>query len=107
MDDGQIRQLTEPDRKLGERGHWRPRALPGGQQILFTIWMSGGGVNDARIGLLDLKTHEHRALFPGSDAFYLRSGHILYVHAGAWHVVPFDPRPEKRPAIRQPSSTTR
>ena len=90
VDDGQIRQLTEPDRTLGERGHWRPRALPGGQQILFTIWMSGSGVNDARIGLLDLKTLQHRALFPGSDAFYLRSGHILYFHAGAWHVVPFD-----------------
>ncbi len=90
VEDGQIRQLTEPDRKLGERGHWRPRLLPGGQQILFTIWMTGSGVNDARIGLLDLKTLQHRALFPGSDAFYLRSGHILYFHAGAWHVVPFD-----------------
>ena len=90
VEDGQIRQLTEPDRKLGERGHWRPRMLPGLQQVLFTIWMAGSGVNDARIGLLDLKTLQHRSLFPGSDAVYLRSGHILYFHAGAWHVVPFD-----------------
>jgi serine/threonine-protein kinase len=90
VEDGQIRQLTEPDRKLGERGHWRPRMLPGLQQVLFTIWMAGSGVNDARIGLLDLKTLQHRSLFPGSDAIYLRSGHILYFHAGAWHVVPFD-----------------
>jgi Tol biopolymer transport system component len=42
------------------------------------------------VGLLDLKTKQHRALFPGTDAFYLRSGHVLYFHAGAWHVVPFD-----------------
>ena len=90
VDDGQIRQLTEPDRKLGERGHWRPRVLPGGQQVLFTIWMAGSGVNDARIGLLDLKTLQHRALFPGTDATYLRSGHVLFFHAGVWHIVPFD-----------------
>ncbi len=85
VDDGQVQQLTEPDRGLGERGHWRPRILPGGQQVLFTIWMTGSGVNDARIGILDLKTRKHRALFPGTDATYLASGHVLYFLAGAWH----------------------
>jgi serine/threonine-protein kinase len=90
IDDGQIRQLTEPDRALGERAHWRPRLLPGGQQALFTIWMAGSGVNDARVGLLDLKTLKHRALFPGTDATYLQSGHVLFFHAGVWHIVPFD-----------------
>jgi serine/threonine-protein kinase len=90
IDDGQIRQLTEPDRALGERAHWRPRLLPGGQQALFTIWMAGSGVNDARVGLLDLKTLKHRALFPGTDAMYLQSGHVLFFHAGVWHIVPFD-----------------
>jgi len=89
-DGGQVRQLTEPDRKLGERGHWRPRALPGGKRVLFTIWMAGSGVNDARVGLLDLATGKHEALFPGVNATYLQSGHVLYFHAGAWHVAPFD-----------------
>jgi serine/threonine-protein kinase len=90
LDDGRITQLTEPDHKLGERAHWRPHMLPGGQQAIFTIWMAATGVTDARVGILDLKTLQHRALFPGSDATYLRSGHVLYFHAGAWHVVPFD-----------------
>jgi serine/threonine-protein kinase len=89
-DGGEVHQVTEPDRKLGERGHWRPRALPGGKRVLFTIWMEGSGVNDARVGLLDLATGQHRALFPGVNATYLQSGHVLYFHAGAWHIVPFD-----------------
>jgi serine/threonine-protein kinase len=90
LDDGQIRQLTEPDHKLGERAHWRPHMLPDGQHAIFTIWMAATGVNDARVGILDLKTLQHRALFPGSDATYVASGHVLYFHAGAWHVIPFD-----------------
>ncbi len=90
VDGGGITALTEPDRARGERGHWRPHVLPGGQQVLFTIWMAGSGLNEARVGLLDLKTRTHRALFPGADAVYLASGHLLYFHAGAWHVVPFD-----------------
>jgi serine/threonine-protein kinase len=89
-DGGEVRQVTEPDRKLGERGHWRPRVLPGGKRVLFTIWMAGSGVNDTRVAVLDLATGKHQALFPGTDACYLRSGHVLYFHAGAWHVVPFD-----------------
>jgi serine/threonine-protein kinase len=95
VDGGQIRQLTEPDRKVGERGHWRPHLLPGGRQALFTIWMAGSGVNDARIGLLDLKSGQHRALFPGTNGTYLRSGHVLFFHAGVWHVVPFDAAGER------------
>ncbi|TAK17980.1 MAG: serine/threonine protein kinase [Acidobacteria bacterium] len=87
---GEVRQLTEPSRANGERGHWRPRPLPSGR-IIFTILMSGAGVIDSRIGILDPKTGQHRVLFAGSDAKYLPSGHILYSHAGAWHVVPFDP----------------
>jgi serine/threonine-protein kinase len=90
VDSGQIETLTEPDPKRNERAHWRPNPLPGGQHILFTIWMRGSGINDARIGLLDLKSREHRALFPGTDGKYLQSGHILYFHAGSWHVVRFD-----------------
>jgi Tol biopolymer transport system component len=90
VDTGQIEPLTEPDPKRNERAHWRPRPLPGGQQILFTIWMRGSGINDARIGLLDLASRQHRALFPGTDGMYLHSGHILYFRAGSWHVVPFD-----------------
>ncbi len=87
---GEVRQLTEPDRANGERGHWRPHPLPSGH-IIFTILTAGTGVNDSRIGILDPKTGQHRTLFAGSDAKYLASGHLLYSHAGAWHLIPFDP----------------
>src|SRR5688572_5463150 len=92
---GEVRQLTEPDRAKGERGHWRPHPLPDGQRVIFTIVSAGTGVNDSRIGVLNLKTGQHRALFPGSDGVYLESGHILYFRAGTWHVVPFDAAAEK------------
>ena len=87
---GEIRQLTEPDRANGERGHWRPHPLPSGH-LIFTILTTGSGVNDSRIGILDPKTGQHRVLFAGSDAKYLPSGHVLYSHAGAWHLIRFDP----------------
>ena len=52
--------------------------------------MAGVGLNDARVGLLDLENGEHRSLFPGSWARYLPSGHLVYYHAGVYLVVPFD-----------------
>jgi eukaryotic-like serine/threonine-protein kinase len=91
---GEIRQLTEPDRAQGERGHWQPHPLPSGH-IIFTILTTGTGVNDSRVGILDPKTGQRRVLFPGSYAQYLQSGHILYSHAGAWHLIPFDPTTEQ------------
>jgi len=87
---GEVEPFTELDRAKGERGHWTPHMVPGEQFLLFTIWMNGVAINDARVGLLDLTTRKYRALFPGAGARYLRSGHILYFHAGIWHTVPFD-----------------
>jgi len=87
---GTARRVTEPDRSKGERGHWRPQFLPDGKRVLFTIMMASTGVNDNRIAILDLATGNYRALFPGTDGQYLRSGHVLYFHGGAWRLVPFD-----------------
>src|SRR5262249_51561534 len=88
-DGGAVRQITTPDTSKGERGHWRPRPMPG-RRVLFSIMMAATGVNDARIAILDLATGQYRVLFPGTDPLYLRSGHILYFHGGVWHAVPFD-----------------
>ena len=87
---GTARRVTEPDRSKGERGHWRPQFLPDGKRVLFTIMMASTGVNDNRIAILDFATGNYRALFPGTDGLYLRSGHILFFHGGAWRLVPFD-----------------
>src|SRR6185295_10571941 len=91
-DGGEPQTLTSPDAGQGERGHRWPDVLPGEKAALFTIWMTGSGVNDARVAILDFVTRKYRTLFRGAHARYLRSGHILYFHAGAWHVVGFDLR---------------
>ncbi|HVS02610.1 MAG TPA: hypothetical protein VMT16_07570, partial [Thermoanaerobaculia bacterium] len=89
-DGGAARQLTTPDAAQGERGHWWPQFLPGGRAVLFTVWRAGSGLNDARLAVLDLDSGRYRTLLPGSNAFYLRSGHLVYYRAGIHYAVPFD-----------------
>ena len=89
-DGGALKQVTEPDRSNGERGHWRPHFMPDGKRVVFSIMMAGTGVNDSRIAILDVTTGKYRALFPGTDGRYLRSGHLLFFHGGAWRIVGFD-----------------
>ena len=36
-------------------------ALPGGQDVLFTIAAQSGGLDAARIAVLDLRTHSRRS----------------------------------------------
>jgi Tol biopolymer transport system component len=75
----------------GESAHWWPQLMPDGKSVLFTIWMAAAGINDARIGVLDLSTGKHRAIGPGAFARYTPSGHLIYFHAGGYHAVTFDP----------------
>ena len=90
-DGGSPELLTTPDAAAGERAHLPGDLLPGGRTALFTIVLAGTGINDTRVGLLDLTTREWRAPFPGARPHYLSSGHILYFHTGVWKVVAFDP----------------
>ena len=76
----------------GELGHWWPEVLPGDRMALFTIWRAGSvGLNDARIGVLDLQTGAHRSLMPGSMPKFVAPDRLLYFHAGAYHLIGFDP----------------
>ena len=84
--------VSAVDKSAREIGHWWPEFLPDGNTVLFTIWRAGSGINDARIGVLDLRTGRHRVLMPGSFARYLPSGRLLFFHAGAYHIVGFDAR---------------
>ena len=87
---GKPKSISTLDSSQGELGHWWPDMLPDGKTVLFTIWTAGSGINDSRLGLLDLTTGKHRVLMPGAFGRYSRSGHIMYFHAGEYHVVPFD-----------------
>jgi serine/threonine-protein kinase len=88
---GKPTAISTVDATNGELGHWWPEVLPGDKTVLFTTWMRGAGINDSRIAALDLATGTHRVLMPGAAGKYVSSGHLLYFHAGAFHVVPFDP----------------
>jgi len=83
------RPLTTLNVEAGERGHILPRMLPGGKAALFTIW-TGAAWDDARIAVADIATGEHRVLFRGgTDARYLKTGHISYMRGSTLMAVPF------------------
>ena len=54
-DGGATTVLTRPNRERGEVDHVWPAFLPGGQAVLFTI-IDAGGIDNAAIAVLDLKT---------------------------------------------------
>jgi serine/threonine-protein kinase len=62
---GRPKPLTTPDRKKGEISHRWPEILPGGNEVLFTIWTSISNLDKQRIGVLSLRTGERRVLFEG------------------------------------------
>jgi len=98
--DGEPSVLTRPDRPRGEADHFWPEFLPGGQAILFTITATTGGLDQAQVAVLDLRTGEHTTLIPGaSDAHYVPSGgpragtpsgHLVYGAAGSLRAIAFD-----------------
>ena len=88
---GEPMVLTTPDRERGERDHLWPEFLPGGKAILFTITPTGGGIENARIAVLDLVSGKWKVLFPGgSHAHYVPTGHLVYGAAGTLRAVAFD-----------------
>ena len=70
-DGGPTTVLTHPNRERGEVDHVWPEFLPGGKAVLFTI-IDGGGIDNAQVAVLDLKTGAQKILF-GAAAGPLRA----------------------------------
>jgi serine/threonine-protein kinase len=88
---GQPSVLTTPDTAHGEGDHLFPSVLPGGQAVLFTIAATSGSIQNAQVALLDMKNGQRKVLIRGgSQAQYVKSGHLVYVVSGALTVVRFD-----------------
>jgi eukaryotic-like serine/threonine-protein kinase len=86
---GQARSLTTIDSKKGETHHESPRFLPGGGAIVFTI--ATGEL--PYVAVLDLKTGVRRMLVKdASNARYIPTGHLLYLHGSTLFAAPFNPR---------------
>ena len=83
--------LTRPDKGTD---HWRPRFLPDGHSVLFTIAPDSLDQRaNAEIAVLDLRSaaNKPKILFHGgSDARYLRTGHLVYVADNSLRAVRFD-----------------
>jgi WD40-like Beta Propeller Repeat len=64
-----------------------PQFLPDGRRVLIT---RGFEVNSYTVTVLDLETMQERALFAGSGARYVSTGHIVYGVGGALRAARFD-----------------
>ena len=89
-DGGTPSALTTVDKASGETGHWWPTVGPDGS-VLFSIFMVSGGIQDYRIARADLRTSQHRVLFPGARPYWLSSGQVVFYRAGRYHAAAFDP----------------
>ena len=88
---GEPEALTTPDRAQGEVDHLWPELLPGGEAVLFTITMQGG-IDQAQIAVLDLRTGARRTVLRGgSHAQYVTPGYLVYGVAGTLRAVAFNP----------------
>jgi serine/threonine-protein kinase len=88
---GPVTVLTRPDAARGERDHVQPAWLPGGRHVLFTILSARGGLDAAKVAILDLATGSTRTVLEGGyGARYVDGGHLVYAAAGALWATRFD-----------------
>ena len=88
---GEVEVLTVPTAQGSDIDHRFPQVLPGGNEVLFTIINTGGGVDDAQIAVLDLETGEYAIVVQGgSHARYVPTGHLVYGLDNQLWAIPFD-----------------
>jgi serine/threonine-protein kinase len=88
---GPVTVLTRPNRERGEADHFPSAWLPGGRRLLFTILQARGGLDAAKVAVLDLASGETRTVLEGAYAArYVDSGHLVYAAAGGLWATRFD-----------------
>jgi serine/threonine-protein kinase len=89
---GRPQPLTELDPQMEDFHRW-PQILPGGKEVLFTIWPSNLRDEDARIAIFSLETHHQKIIVEGgTDGRYVPTGHLVYGSGGTVFAAPFDLR---------------
>jgi len=80
----------QPDKK--ELGHVGPLLLPGGQALLFTVWV-GGNVDDGPLVAQVLATGERKVLLPNAfDPRFVPPNHLLFGRGTNLMMVGFNPK---------------
>ena len=97
---GDPRVLLAPDPAHDDAGYWFPSVLPGAHAVLFTTYTTAlaprvlairAPADNGQLGVVDLRTGRRKTLLRGgSDAHYVRSGHLVYTAGGSLRAVPFD-----------------
>ncbi|HET9360164.1 MAG TPA: protein kinase, partial [Vicinamibacterales bacterium] len=88
---GKPATLTKPDDARNEFAHHWPQLLPDGSALLYTALARTGGLDAAKVRLLDLETNRSIDVLDGaSNALYVSSGHLAYVAGATLWAVPFD-----------------
>jgi hypothetical protein len=87
---GTVRTLTTLDPRSAGSSHRFPHHIPNTGAVLFTVG-TGGSWDDARIEVVEVGSGERKMLFEGgSDARYIRTGHLVYLRAGTLMAARFD-----------------
>jgi Tol biopolymer transport system component len=83
-------RATRLDAERGEFSHRWPELLPDCRTVLFTVGTVGEW-DEAEIVAQSLESGERAVVLKGgTHPHYLPSGHLLYTHAGAVWIAPFD-----------------
>ena len=83
--------LTTPDRERGEARSPVARVPAGRRGGPFHDHSGHGGIENAQVAVLDLRTGTSKVLFRGgSHAHYVPTGHLVYGVAGTLRAVAFD-----------------
>ena len=99
----------EPVTKLApaEASHRWPQVLPGGKAVLFTASTNFITFENSTLQIQVLATGEKKTIYNGAMyGRYVRSGHMVFVHAGTLFAMPFDlnrlePRGPAFPVVEQ------
>jgi serine/threonine-protein kinase len=87
---GELEPLTHVDSSRGERHHRFPEFLPGARHVLFTI-LSGINSEKQQIAVVTLDGGEVKLLTRGRDAYFISTGHLVFLRGNTVMVAPFDP----------------
>jgi serine/threonine protein kinase/Tol biopolymer transport system component len=75
----------------GELFYTVPQVLPGGNDVLVTIYSTPPGLERAVIDVISLRDRSRKTVARGgTGARYLPSGHLIYTNASTMFAVPFD-----------------
>jgi serine/threonine protein kinase/Tol biopolymer transport system component len=87
---GAPEKIASPQPEQGEFDLNWPEFLPNGKAVLFTAWR-GMTADAAQVCVLDLESRARKTLTENASyARYVPTGHLIFGHEGAVHIVPFD-----------------